>query len=100
MVAAIRAAPKIALVTVVEDSEVGKTCLNGGRIPTKTLIASAEALEHVRRAADFVSTRPSISATISLRSAGERTRWSPRLAVLEDSSEPLPSIRVTAGAFE
>jgi dihydrolipoamide dehydrogenase len=52
-VAAIRAAQKGAQVTVVEDSEVGGTCLNRGCIPTKTLIASAEALEHVRRAADF-----------------------------------------------
>ena len=52
-VAAIRAAQNGALVTVVEDSEVGGTCLNRGCIPTKTLIASAEALEHVRRAADF-----------------------------------------------
>jgi len=52
-VAAIRAAQKGAQVTVVEDSEVGGTCLNRGCIPTKTLIASAEALEHVRHAADF-----------------------------------------------
>src|SRR5512143_618888 len=49
-VAAIRAAQKGAQVTVVESSEVGGTCLNWGCVPTKTLIASAEALEHVRRA--------------------------------------------------
>jgi dihydrolipoamide dehydrogenase len=52
-VAAIRAAQQGAQVTVVEDSEVGGACLNRGCIPTKTLIASAEALEHVRRAADY-----------------------------------------------
>ena len=51
-VAAIRAAQRGALVTVLEQSEVGGTCLNWGCIPTKTLIASAEALEHVRHAED------------------------------------------------
>ena len=49
-VAAIRAAQKGAQVTVVESAEVGGTCLNWGCIPTKTLIASAEALEHARHA--------------------------------------------------
>lgn len=52
-VAAIRAAQKGAQVTVVEESEVGGTCLNRGCIPTKTLIASTEALEHVRNSAAF-----------------------------------------------
>jgi dihydrolipoamide dehydrogenase len=52
-VAAIRAAQRGARVTVVEDAEVGGTCLNRGCIPTKTLIASAEALAHARRAAEF-----------------------------------------------
>ena len=52
-VAAIRAAQKGAGVTVVESAEVGGTCLNWGCIPTKTIIASAEALAHVRNAADF-----------------------------------------------
>lgn len=52
-VAAVRAAQKGAQVTVVEYAEVGGTCLNWGCIPTKTLIASAEALEHMRHAADF-----------------------------------------------
>jgi len=40
-------------VTVVEESEVGGTCLNWGCIPTKTLIASTEALEHARNSAEF-----------------------------------------------
>jgi dihydrolipoamide dehydrogenase len=52
-VAAIRAAQRGARVTVVENAEVGGTCLNRGCIPTKTLIASAEALVHVRRAEEF-----------------------------------------------
>jgi len=52
-VAAIRAAQMGAQVTVVETAEVGGTCLNWGCIPTKTIIASAEALEHIRRAAEF-----------------------------------------------
>ena len=52
-VAAIRAAQKGAQVTVVESAEVGGTCLNWGCIPTKTIIASAEALKHARNAADY-----------------------------------------------
>jgi dihydrolipoyl dehydrogenase len=41
-VAAIKAAQLGAEVTVIEDDEVGGTCLNWGCIPTKTLIASSE----------------------------------------------------------
>jgi dihydrolipoamide dehydrogenase len=41
-VAAIKAAQLGAEVTVIEDDEVGGTCLNRGCIPTKTVIASAE----------------------------------------------------------
>ncbi len=52
-VAAIRAAQMGAQVTAVESAEVGGTCLNRGCIPTKTIIASAEALERTRHAADF-----------------------------------------------
>ncbi len=52
-VAAIRAAQMGAEVTIVENTEVGGTCLNRGCIPTKTLIASAETLERVRRSEDF-----------------------------------------------
>jgi dihydrolipoamide dehydrogenase len=52
-VAAIRAAQRGARVTVVEDAEVGGTCLNWGCIPTKTLIASTDALKLARHAADF-----------------------------------------------
>jgi len=52
-VAALRAAQLGAEVTVIEESEVGGTCLNWGCIPTKTLIASAEALHKTKNAADF-----------------------------------------------
>jgi dihydrolipoamide dehydrogenase len=52
-VAAIRAAQMGAQVTVIEGSEVGGTCLNWGCIPTKTLVASAEAFERSRNLADF-----------------------------------------------
>jgi len=52
-VAAIRAAQRGAAVTVVEESEVGGTCLHWGCIPTKSLLASAEALERARHAADL-----------------------------------------------
>lgn len=52
-VAAIRAAQLGAEVTVIEDTEVGGTCLNRGCIPTKTLIASAEVLHKTRNAEDF-----------------------------------------------
>ncbi len=47
-VAAIRAAQLGALVTVVEDTEVGGTCLNRGCIPTKTMIASCDVLSKAR----------------------------------------------------
>ena len=40
-VAAIRAAQAGADVTVIEDNEVGGTCLTRGCIPTKALVASA-----------------------------------------------------------
>jgi dihydrolipoamide dehydrogenase len=52
-VAALRAAQLGADVTVVEDGEVGGTCLNWGCIPTKTLIASAEVLHKARNAHSF-----------------------------------------------
>ncbi|HSW63515.1 MAG TPA: dihydrolipoyl dehydrogenase [Dissulfurispiraceae bacterium] len=52
-VAAVKAAQLGATVTVVEREEVGGTCLNWGCIPTKALIASAEALAQARRLADF-----------------------------------------------
>ncbi len=52
-VAAIRAAQLGASVTVIEDIEVGGTCLNRGCIPTKTLVASAEVLDKAKNIQDF-----------------------------------------------
>jgi len=52
-VGALKAARLGAEVIVVEDTEVGGTCLNRGCIPTKTLIASSEILHKVRNSADY-----------------------------------------------
>lgn len=52
-VAAIRAAQLGAKVTVIEDVEVGGTCLNRGCIPTKTLVATTEVYEKMKEAASF-----------------------------------------------
>ncbi|MDP3296675.1 MAG: dihydrolipoyl dehydrogenase [Thermodesulfovibrionia bacterium] len=52
-VAAIKAAQLGASVTVIEDTEVGGTCLNRGCIPTKALVASAEALDKAKNIHDF-----------------------------------------------
>jgi len=48
--AAIRAAQRGAKVAVVEKEKVGGTCLNCGCIPTKTLLASTELIDHAREA--------------------------------------------------
>ena len=52
-VAAIKAAQLGASVSVIEETEVGGTCLNWGCIPTKTLVASAEVLHKAKNAKDF-----------------------------------------------
>src|SRR5512147_2941338 len=52
-VAAIRAAQKGAQVTLLEEAELGGTCLNWGCIPTKSLLASAETLMQVRNASEM-----------------------------------------------
>jgi dihydrolipoamide dehydrogenase len=49
-VAAIRAAQLGAEVSLIEEAQVGGTCLNRGCIPTKSLLASTEALSLIRRA--------------------------------------------------
>lgn len=51
--AAFEAAKAGAEVTLIESGHLGGTCLNYGCIPTKTLKASAEALEIAHRAAEF-----------------------------------------------
>ncbi|MBF0518872.1 MAG: dihydrolipoyl dehydrogenase [Nitrospirae bacterium] len=52
-VAALKAAQLGADVTVIEGKEVGGTCLNEGCIPTKTLIASAEAYSKAKHLSEF-----------------------------------------------
>ncbi len=65
-VAALKAAQLGAQVTVIEREEVGGTCLNWGCIPTKALVASAEALAQARRIADFgIDLNGYIAANIS-----------------------------------
>lgn len=52
-VAAIRAAQLGAKICVIEKAEVGGVCLNRGCIPTKALIASAEALNIMKQSAKY-----------------------------------------------
>jgi dihydrolipoamide dehydrogenase len=52
-VAALKAAQLGAEVTVIEDTEVGGTCLNRGCIPTKTLLASTEAYSLAKNLSSF-----------------------------------------------
>ena len=52
-VAAIRAAQLGGEVVLVEKSLLGGTCLNWGCIPTKALLACAEALETIRQAEEY-----------------------------------------------
>ena len=52
-VAALKAAQLGAQVTVIEDTEVGGTCLNRGCIPTKALLASVEAYAQARDISSF-----------------------------------------------
>ena len=54
-IAAIRAAQLGAQVVVVEQEAVGGTCLNWGCIPTKTIKATAEAIEQLHRAREWES---------------------------------------------
>jgi dihydrolipoamide dehydrogenase len=52
-VAALKAAQLGARVTVIEDTEVGGTCLNRGCIPTKALLASTEAYSTAKNIGKF-----------------------------------------------
>lgn len=52
-IGALKAAQLGAEVIVVEDTEVGGTCLNRGCIPTKTLVASSEVLNRIKNSADY-----------------------------------------------
>ena len=52
-VAALKAARLGVQVTIIEDREVGGTCLNRGCIPTKSLIASVEVLQTAKRLNEY-----------------------------------------------
>jgi len=52
-VAAIKAAQLGAQVSVIEDTEVGGTCLNRGCIPTKTLLATTELLHKAKNIEEY-----------------------------------------------
>ena len=52
-IAAVRAAQMGAEVTIIEEENVGGTCLNRGCIPSKVLITTAELLEKIQRAEAF-----------------------------------------------
>lgn len=51
--AAIRAAHLGARTVLIENRELGGTCLNRGCIPTKSIIASIEAMEHAKKGGVF-----------------------------------------------
>ncbi len=52
-VAALKAAQLGAQVTVIENSEVGGTCLNRGCIPTKSLVATTDILHKAKHLEDY-----------------------------------------------
>lgn len=52
-VAAIKAAQLGARVTVIEESEVGGTCLNNGCVPTKTLLSTTKLLHKARNSEEY-----------------------------------------------
>lgn len=52
-VSAVRGAQLGLKVTIIEELEVGGTCLNWGCIPTKSIIASTELLSDIKKAEDF-----------------------------------------------
>lgn len=60
-VAALRAAQRGALVSVVEEASLGGVCLNRGCIPTKSLLSCAEVVNTVREAGSFGVEVPSFS---------------------------------------
>jgi dihydrolipoamide dehydrogenase len=65
-VAAIKAAQLGAEVTIIEDDEVGGTCLNWGCIPTKTVIASAELYSKARDFGAFgIELKGEVAANLS-----------------------------------
>ncbi|MCL4533611.1 MAG: dihydrolipoyl dehydrogenase [Bacteroidetes bacterium] len=63
-VAALRAAQLGGQVGLVERERVGGTCLRRGCVPTKSLLTSAEVLDHCRRAADYGVKAADVSADL------------------------------------
>ncbi|MCE5312169.1 MAG: dihydrolipoyl dehydrogenase [Nitrospiraceae bacterium] len=64
--AAIRAAQLGAEVTLIEKDEVGGTCLNWGCIPTKSIIASAQAFDKAKKLSEFgIAVNGDITADIA-----------------------------------
>ena len=53
-VAAIRASQLGMKTAVVEKEELGGICLNWGCIPTKALLKSAEVMDYIKHAKDFL----------------------------------------------
>ncbi|MEK7825519.1 MAG: FAD-dependent oxidoreductase [Nitrospirota bacterium] len=52
-VAALRGAQLGAKVTVIEDREVGGTCLNRGCIPSKAIISCVDVLDKIKKSEEF-----------------------------------------------
>lgn len=67
--AAIKAAQSGKRVALVEGKELGGTCLNRGCIPTKTLIANADALRKIQSASEFGITVGEVSFDYSKMNA-------------------------------
>lgn len=64
-VAAIRAAQLGVNVCLIEEREVGGTCLNRGCIPTKAILASADLYRHMLKAEEFGLTAENVTFNFS-----------------------------------
>jgi dihydrolipoamide dehydrogenase len=64
-VAAIRSAQSGASVCLIEEREVGGTCLNRGCIPTKAILASADLYRHMMKAEEFGLTAENVTFDFS-----------------------------------
>ena len=89
-------------VTLVEAAHLGGTCLNSGCIPTKTLKASAEALETALRLAEFGITCEGTPRVIRPPCWPARKRSSASCAVVWKRPAPVSKyvcVPVTAGCW-
>lgn len=71
-VAAIRAAQLKKKIVLIEKEHLGGVCLNWGCIPTKSLLKSAEILEHIKHAGDYGIDVG--SAEVNIKKIVERSR--------------------------